>query len=58
MDVPMLADQQQLIYIDSERKGDVVWKIAMDNMNRWRKREGGREGGREKVRETCAVSVT
>ena len=41
MDVPVLADQQQLIYISSIRTQNVIWKTFLD---RWmigtdRKRE-------------------
>ena len=45
MDVPMLADQQDLIYINSERIQDVIWKICQE---RWM------DGERERVWEICA----
>ena len=47
MDVPVLADQQELIYISFVLIQDVVWKICQD-----------RDGWREKVRKIHAVSMT
>ena len=55
MVVPVLTDQQELLYINSEQAEDVVWKTWLDGSMRERERE--RERGGES-REICAVSVT
>ena len=48
MDVPVLAEQEELIYISSVQTQDVIWKTC----------HGERERERERVRKTCADSVT
>ena len=52
MDVPVLADQQELINISSVRTQDVVWKICRE---RWMIGTDG-ERKRERAGELCAVS--
>ena len=59
MDAPVLADQQELIYIRSVRTQDVVWRTCRE----WwmigeRERERERERVRERVKEIRAVSAT
>ena len=49
MDVLMLANQQELIYISSVQTQDVVWKTCLEQ---WMIRTDG-----ERVREMCAISV-
>ena len=51
MDVPMLADQQELFDISSEQTQDVIWKTLPEVMD-------GRDGLRERIKEICAISAT
>ena len=56
MDVPVLANQQKLIYIRFVWTLNTVWKICRE---RWMiGMDGETERQRERVREICAVSAT
>ena len=53
MDVPELTDQQELIYISSERTLDVVWK-KKNCRERW---IIGTDGEKESQERECALGV-
>ena len=44
MDVPVLSNQQELIYINSVWKQDVIWKTCWEQWNGWgeRKKKSGK----------------
>ena len=58
MDVPVLDDQQRLIYFSSVRTLDVVWKTCRERWLIGTEREKEREREREREREICTVSET
>ena len=51
IDVPVLANQQELIYISSVWTQDIIWKTCQE---KWMIRT---DGEKERVRKICAIST-